>query len=205
MSLHDLLPGSCRAECAVDQRAERPVGEANGRDEVLARIESPIFCGSALRAHGDRHGTGEVTHEIEEVAAFAGETTTSDVWVVQPMVGRQGAGVDSNDHAGRTLNTTEVFPQLHCQGCESPVEPDHERWRPGLFELRLNLIELLLGQTQRFFDEDRLACPECPSGQGPVEVMARRDEDGGKRIVCEELTDLRCAAGEAELFRSRRG
>src|SRR5215210_5558846 len=88
---------------------------------------------------------------------------------------------------------------------KAPVEADHQRWASFSFELRSDLPQFSLFQAERLLDEDCFAPSQCLERQPSVQVVPRRNEDAGERLVIQNLRGLDRTPFETEAFRSRDG
>src|SRR6266545_3670583 len=145
-------------------------------------------------------GAGEVDDKVEEVTTLAEEPASSRRWIIEPVISGERPCVHAHDDVRRTLCAIEVRAKRARKGRKPAVEADHQRRHVVTLDLHSQVLELALGETERFLDEDGLPGAERSKGQTAVKVVARGDDNAGDRLVHDQLLDRAGPTPKAELL-----
>src|SRR5207248_2028815 len=95
VGLEVLLRQSRCAARAIENRRERAVGEAKTDGEALRARDRGVRLRLDVGRDERRAGSDDPAGEVDEVAALAGETSSADERVVEPVIRSQPAGIDA--------------------------------------------------------------------------------------------------------------
>ena len=98
--------------------------------DVIHAVLAGIADGLSLHFDGAR--TGEKAEKIDEMANLAQNASTSLIGIVHPMIGGNITGIHPVVDGQRFVNLRQTIFHLHGHGCESTIEPDHQK-RSTLF------------------------------------------------------------------------
>ena len=126
MCLDEFLAQRGCAGSPVQESPQGSVGERDRDGEVLGALQRLAGTVTRRSRNGDRSLPDEMDEEVQEVAALAQQATPAYGWVVEPVVSRELAGVDSDDRVRRTLRAGEMGSEGFRERREAAIESDQQ-------------------------------------------------------------------------------
>src|SRR6476469_6193025 len=104
-----LLGQSACALIRIEDCRERTVGKAQRNGEALCRLEALRLQGMDRCLHTGRDGSHQPAREVYEVTPLAEQATTALLWIIDPVIVAETAGVDSDDDLSRMVSPLDVL------------------------------------------------------------------------------------------------
>src|SRR5258706_8308854 len=136
----------------IADRALRPVREADGTDHIIVAVLARV--GQAAGLDLDRGSAGEESEEVHKMAYFADDSTATLFRIIQPVIGRNEAGIHAVMQCQRLMNASKKTLESKRERRKPPVETNHEqrlanRWLPLVGSH--DVTQLIFIQAQRLF------------------------------------------------------
>ena len=167
---------------------------------------SPVSAERPERLKFADRRAGQKAQQVDEVTGLSENASAADILVLRPMTWRDAAGVHGHDEGFRSGDALQQALDLDDVRGEAAVEADHQQrlLAPRAVGLA-DLLELILGEAERLFDEDVLAGLERCDNVFRMRIVARRNHDRGDARIVEDAREVRGGGSEAVLPRELGG
>ena len=140
------------------------------------------------------------------MADFADDAATTLFWIIQPVIGRNEAGIHAVMQRQGLMNSAKKTLEPKRERSEPAVETNHEkRLATRVLVSPHDFAQLIFIQAQRLFTEDVLtALQRCQHLSG-MQMMTRGDYDGVDRLIADQLVFIGGTVVKSELLRDVMG
>ncbi len=125
----------------IGDRALRAIRETQRADDVVITVFAGISKAPGFDLN--RGGTDEESQEVYKMADFADDAAAALFGIIQPVIGRDKAGVHAIMQRQRLMNPAKKALEPKGEWSEPAVETDHQEW---LGRVSLGLRFLLAGK-----------------------------------------------------------
>jgi hypothetical protein len=186
----------------IADRALRPVREAKRTDHVIVAIFARI--GQAVGFDLNRGSAHQESEEVYKVADFSDDAATALFRIIQPVIGRNEAGIHPVMQRQWLMNLAKKTLEPKRERSEPAVETNHENRlanRSLVLVYPHDISQLIFIQAQWLFTEHVLTGLQGREYLSGMQMMTGGDDNGVDSLIADQAVFIGGAVSKSKLLR----